>query len=322
VTATSSHASLRIQFYPAVGGPTIGIDAVDVHKALSQNGGFNNGTAPWSASGSANFAVHTGSSSYEGSGYAATNASASGDSIRENKTVSIASGDTYCGSAEVSTAGSGSGGSGQFVIWLLGGSSSESSTMSFSGLPGGGQWTPVQTCVTATTAHTSLRIQFYPTVGGPTINVDAVDVHSSFAQNGGFNNGTAPWSASGSANFAVSSGGYEGTKYAATNASAAGDSLRENKTLTIGSGDTFCGSAEVSTAGSGSGGGGQLVLWLTGGPGADENSSVTFSSLPGSGRWTWVHTCVTATSSHATLRVQVYPAVGGPTIDVDAVDVH
>jgi hypothetical protein len=58
---------------------------------------------------------------------------------------------------------------------MLGGNSNENSSKDVSALPGSGVWTPVQTCVTATAAHTSLRVQFYPTPGA-TVGIDVVSI--------------------------------------------------------------------------------------------------------------------------------------------------
>ena len=61
------------------------------------------------------------------------------------------------------------GASGTFALFLLGGSAIDSAGANFSGLGyGDANWTQVQTCVEATGSHTTLRIQLYPTPGGPT----------------------------------------------------------------------------------------------------------------------------------------------------------
>ena len=62
-------------------------------------------------------------------------------------------------------------------------------TANYRGLGNATKWTQKQTCVTATTAHNFLRIQFYPDPGSPTLEIDDVDVHKSIAVDGGFEAG-------------------------------------------------------------------------------------------------------------------------------------
>ena len=99
------------------------------------------------------------------------------------------------------------GGRGSFVIWLIGGSSNESGAANFSNLGNGANWEQVSTCVTATTAHTQVRVQFYPAIGSPTVDVDAVvandyrDIQESISQNGSFESGLAPWQPGSHSNF-------------------------------------------------------------------------------------------------------------------------
>jgi len=316
VTATSSHTTLRVQIYPTAGGPTLGVDALDFRESLINNAGFNGSSSGWSRTGTANFALY-GSGSYEGTGYGATNATASGDSIRQDVTRTINSGDSYCVEAQVRSDYTGATSSGSLAIWLLGTSATENSTFQFSNI--GNDWTPIKTCVAATSAHTSVRVQFYPTPGAPTIGVDAVSLHYMLSRNGGFNNGTWLWSATGTANFTTygPSGSYEGSGYGATNATASGDSIRQDVTRAIDTDDMYCVSARVRTMGGGSGGSGSLALWMLG-TSATENSVIPFSSLTSD--WTPIKTCVTATGAHTSLRMQLYSTPGGPTIGVDAVD--
>ena len=85
----------------------------------------------------------------------------------------VLSGDKFCASAELAGAYAGSS-SGSLAIWLVGGAAAEASSkpVTLSGL----DWKLAQTCVTATGAHTVVRVQFYPTVNGPTVLLDAVSV--------------------------------------------------------------------------------------------------------------------------------------------------
>ena len=62
-------------------------------------------------------------------------------------------------------------------------------------------------------------VAIYPTVGGPTLAVDAVQASQSLASNGNFRGATAPWLAQNAANLVVVNGSpygttpYDGTSY-------------------------------------------------------------------------------------------------------------
>ena len=156
---------------------------VKAPKNLAVNGGFNHGFGSWQVMPQTNAVTYgpgvTGNDPYEGTQFAATNTSDGNGGIYQDVPVSIKPGDTFCGSAQVATQGSGSGASGTFVIWLLDGpGGSEPSSKYFANLPGGNAWTQVQACVTATREHPAIRIQFYPTANnGQTLLIDNVDVH-------------------------------------------------------------------------------------------------------------------------------------------------
>jgi hypothetical protein len=312
---------------------------------LAENGGFNLGSEYWSSgkgASSTNLTTYAngqnpGTNPYEGKGYAAISTAEASGSIFQAIPATIRVGDTYCASPEVVTVGEGSGGgggggSGALALWLIGDGENENSVYSFSALPGGNDWTPVSTCVTATTSHTELLVQIYPEVDGPIVGVDAVDVQPDLVENGGFNLGSEDWSSgkgATSTNLTTYANGqnpgtnaYEGKGYAAISTAEANGSIFQAIPATISAGDTYCASAELVTVGEGSGGGrGALALWLIG-DGENENSVYSFSDLPGGDNWTPVSTCVTATTSHTELLVQIYPQVDGPIVGVDAVDVQ
>ena len=149
---------------------------------LAVNGGFESGAGSWSVEPGTNFVAYqsgqiAGESARSGSFYGATNTSAGGGGIYQDVSVSAVAGNVYCASAWVRTQYPSTGASGKFVVWLLGGSSTENGVVNFSGLGNAGNWQQVQTCVSATTGHTALRIQFYPTINGPTVDIDDIDVH-------------------------------------------------------------------------------------------------------------------------------------------------
>ena len=191
--ATGAHSNLRVQFYPTPGSPTVEIDDVDVHRSLAVNGGFEYGSGPWTPypNTGSNYVVYTSSTARSGSHYAATNTAKAGGGIYEDVPLTTAAGQLICGSAWVRTEGSATGASGSFALWLTGEAPHEAGVVRYGGLGNG--WTQVQTCVEATGAHSNLRVQFYPTPGSPTVEIDDVDVHQSLAANGGFEYGSGPW---------------------------------------------------------------------------------------------------------------------------------
>ena len=315
------------------------IDDVDVHSSLASNGGFESGVAPWAAypGTNSNFVRYhngdvSGESARDGVRYGATNTSSSGGGIYEDVPLSASPGNLYCASAWVRTqVGSSSAGSGQFAVWLLDGSYNENGVASFSGLGSGSSWRQVQACVAASTAHDKMRIQLYPKPGGPTVDIDDVDVHSSLASNGGFESGVAPWAAypGTNSNFVRYHNGdvsgesaRDGVRYGATNTSSSGGGIYEDVPLSASPGNLYCASAWVRTqVGSSSAGSGQFAVWLLDGS-YNENGVASFSGLGSGSSWRQVQACVAASTAHDKMRIQLYPKPGGPTVDVDDVDVH
>jgi hypothetical protein len=329
VEATGSHSTLRVQLYPTPGGETVDMDDVDVHGSLAVNGSFENGGGPWTVypGTSTNYVTYAASGSqpaYSGSHFGATNTASDGGSIYQDVALNTTAGQTICGSARVRTEGSAKGASGTFALFLFGGAATDSGGAAFSGLGNGNNWSLEQTCVEATGSHTTLRIQLYPTPGGPTVDVDDVDVHESGAANAGFESGSGPWSPypGTNSNYVDYNGqGHSGAYYGATNTSGTGGGIYEDVALNTTAGETICGTAQVRTEGSATGAHGALALWLIGGAAADGGSS-NYSGLGNGSNWSPVSTCVEAAGSHTTLRVQLYPAIGSPTVEIDDVDVH
>ena len=190
VTARRAHSDIRVQFYVDPNTPALGIDAVDVHQSLVNNGDFSRpGSGRWRRAGDAHFAVDPAgklATSYAGNGFAVTSASGAGGGIYQDIALPVSAGESFCADAEVVTAGARSGAAGSLTIWLRGTSPTQSSRIDFGPLPGHSQWTPVSTCVTATSAHSDIRVQFYDDPGRTKLGIDAVDVHWSFVSNGGF----------------------------------------------------------------------------------------------------------------------------------------
>jgi hypothetical protein len=139
------------------------------------------------------------------------------------------------------------------------------------------------------------------------------------AQNSSFGVGTQGWTATPSTNFVTYPNGQSGARFAATNTTVSGGGFYQDIAINTVPYQTFCATAEVRTAGGGTGAGGSLAIWQLGGSYNDEES-VHFNSLSGS--WRPVRACAVATTSHTVLRVQIYVNPNSPTLDVDDVDIH
>ena len=61
------------------------------------------------------------------------------------------------------------------------------------------------------------------------------------------------------------------------------------------------------------------MIWLMGGD-SNEGGWDNFSKIGTGTDWTQVSSCVTATTSHTQLRIQLYSTPGAPTVDIDAVE--
>ena len=281
------------------------------------------------AAGAATAPVYT-EVAHSGGYYGVTSTPTASGGVYEDMPLSVSAGQLVCGSAWVRTDYPSLGASGSFVVWLIGGSTDNRGAAAYSGLGNLGQWTQLHTCAEATTAQTTVRVQFYPAPGVPAVDMDDVDVHESLAVNGGFEaqgSGWGLWSPSGS-NFQVYSSpsaaadpAHSGAWYGATNASQAGGGIYQDVPLSVSAGQLICGSAWVRTEGSVTGASGSFVLWLLGGS-TNDSGTASFSDLGDDGDWTQVQTCVEATTAQSTLRIQFYPAVGSPTVEIDDVDVH
>jgi hypothetical protein len=335
VEATGTHTTLRIQLYPTPGGPTVEMDDVQVNVSMAGDGGFETGSGGWSVypSTSTNYVIYANSpgapTAHSGSHFAAVNTTTSGGGIYQDVALNTSAGATVCASAWARSEPPATGASGQFVMWLIGGTpTDDGGAATFSGLPNGNDWTQVHTCVDATGSHTLLRMQLYPAVGGPTVEIDDVNVTESLAANGGFESGSGPWAVypSTSTSYAVyanAPGGttaHSGSRWGAVNTSSTGGSIYQDVALNTSAGQVVCGSAWVRTETPATGASGTFALFLLGSS-ADDGAGANFTDLPNGDNWTQVHTCVEATGSHTLLRIQLYPAVSGPTVEIDDVSV-
>jgi hypothetical protein len=153
-------------------------------RNLVADPGFESAAGRWQPWPGSNIAVYQsgqvmpGERAHGGQRYAATNTTKPGGGIYQDiGTTPIDIGDTVCASAYVRTEGVGTGATGQLNVWLLGGGRNETAGRRYGPLGNFDNWTKIETCVTATTPHSMIRIQFYADALAPTVNIDDVDVH-------------------------------------------------------------------------------------------------------------------------------------------------
>src|ERR1039458_5232994 len=214
------------------------------------------------------------------------------------------------------------------TLRLLGESRSQKSSVGFGPLPGKNQWTHVSTCVTASQPHSAVRIQFSDAPKTPRLGIDAVEVHQSLVEDGGFDRrGGGGWQTAGHSQLGIELAGrlvtspYEGNGFGVIIASTAGGGIYQDISLPTSAGESFCADAEVVTAAAQPGARGRMTIWLYG-ESPSQSSSVNFGPLPGRRQWTHVSPCVTATRPHSEIRVRLYDAPETPRLGVDAVDVR
>jgi hypothetical protein len=184
--ATGSGNDLRVQLYPGLSSPTVGIDAVNMNQDLIANAGFELGMGWWNTYQGTNKTTYIagntltgGTNPPEGNNFGATNAYQAGGSIYQDLYVPIGNGNAYCATALLTTADeSGTpGGSGDLNLYAMsGGNVVSAGSTHFSDLPNHNQWKEVETCVNITGNGDHLRLQLYPTVNGKTLGIDAVNV--------------------------------------------------------------------------------------------------------------------------------------------------
>ena len=310
-----------------------GVPAAD----LVLDGGFNHrGNGAWHKTDHSRFRIELGSDlphapttvPYEGYGFAVTRSSAPGGGIYQDISFPVKAGESFCADAEVVTAGASSGAKGAMTLWLLGDSAPQSAKARFGPLGGKNDWSPVSSCVTASGAHSHIRIQFYDFPRTPTLGIDAVDVHESFVENGGFDSSEGSgWHPTKHSWLGIERAGaldtmpYSGNGFAVTNTTASSGGIYQDASLAIKKGQSLCADAEVVTAGAHSGARGKMALWLLG-ESKTQLSFVEFGKLAAKSHWTAVSTCLTASGPHTGFRVQFYDARRAPALGVDGVDVH
>jgi surface antigen len=333
ITAAVPQLMLRVQFYDAPGTPTLGVDGVDAHISLARDGSFEPAAATsWRPEARTAFSTPGSRSSstvaYEAGHFAATSTDAAGGGIYQDIPLSVEPGESFCADARVVTVGTRPGARGEIVLWLLGDTAPEAAGRGFGPLAADSRWVPVSACVTASSPHSFLRVQFYVTPGASRLGVDAVDVHRSLAGDSEFlpSAGSA-WRVAAGSNFATYTGGghatvaLAGPGFGVTNTTRSGGGIYQDLRYGVATGSSFCLDADVVTAGNHQGARGVMVLWLLG-AGAAQVASADIGPLAGGNSWTRVSTCITATAPASDIRIQFYPAPNTPSLGIDLVDLR
>jgi hypothetical protein len=328
---TAALAVFATSTAPASAAPAI------LDDTLGVNPGFEAGGIGWNvfANLPTNFVVYSsgqvpGESARSGSRYAALNTATVGGGVYQNIAFRPTAGSEFCASTWVRTQAPQEGASGQFVIWLLGGAFVESRAVSFSGLSNGSDWRQIEACVTAATAHTSIRVQLFPTPGSPTVQLDDVVIQRSLLANGGFDLGGTGWrQESGTlTNFVVYQDGarpnersHSGPGYAATNTISSSGGIAQDAVLSSAPGSQFCATAWVRTQHPLTGASGSFIFSLRGGQ-FTESRTVVFNNLGNGTNWRRLESCIAPRTFHTSLRVQFRPAATGTTLQIDDVRVR
>ena len=113
---------------------------------------------------------------------------------------------------------------------------------------------------------------------------------------------------------------HSGTHFGATNTTSSGGGIYQDVSLSTTAGQLVCASAWLRTQLPATGASGTFSLYLRGGSAVDAGST-RYGGLGNLGAWTQAQTCVEATGSHSSLRIQVYPTSGSPTTEIDDVNV-
>ena len=114
---------------------------------------------------------------------------------------------------------------------------------------------------------------------------------------------------------------HSGGHYGATSTTSSGGGIYQDVALNTTAGQLVCASAWLRTQLPATGAAGTLSLYLRG-TSAVNAGATPYSGLGNLGDWTQAQTCVEATGTHSSLRIQLYPAPGSPMTEVDDVNVN
>lgn len=328
-----------VRYWGSAGGSAGGSGPASPVGNMIQNGSFTNGGSSWQVGDGENLSVYSadqdGDNSYGDwfGDFAATNAPQAGGSLYQDIPVSLSTNNTVCATADVRTSGDTTGGGGYMTMYLIGGGTSggvDQGSYWFQHLGGGENWKQVEACTRASGPRALIRLQFFPTVNGPTIDIANVDVHKSLAQNGNFTNSGYGWQ-TWNANFAVYPAGTSGYNsygdwfgdWAAMNTGTPGGSVYQDIPVSLSTSNTVCATAEVRTSGGATGGGGSFNVYLIGGGTAGvDQGTYQFQNLGNGENWKQIQACASASGPRSLIRIQFFPNVNGPTVDIANVDVH
>ena len=298
-------------YLPASKNCTAGPDALT--GSLLGNGSLEVGSvAYWGRSAPANIAFYSDATkAHSGVGFLATNSTSSDGSVFSDVSTSVAVGQVLEGRAWLRAEAGTS--TGLLCVWGIGVAANENACTSYSV---GAAWTPVEVTLGARGAHSTVRLQVYPAPGSPTVWIDdATLTKDSLLANGSLEvGGVAGWNYSAPANFAFYSDAakaHSGVGFLATNTSASPGSVYSDVSTSVAVGQVLEGRAWLR-AGAGTATG-QLCVWGIG-VAANENACTSYSV---GAAWTPVEVTLGARGAHSTVRVQVYPAPGSPTVWID-----
>lgn len=182
VSATAAHRAVRIQLYVTPRSGTLRVAAVDVHRSLVADAGFDTaaGGAAWRVWPHSALASYLGGGhatvALEGAGFGVTNTGVAGGGIYQDLHYAVGGGTSLCADAAVVSVGRTRGARGELVLWLLGNGHPQAAAAAFGPLPAGNAWHRVGVCITASAAASDVRLQIYVAPHAPNLGVDAVDL--------------------------------------------------------------------------------------------------------------------------------------------------
>ncbi|MBO0729848.1 MAG: CHAP domain-containing protein [Acidimicrobiaceae bacterium] len=310
---------LRFQVYPIVG--TTDMDTAGVVPSQLQTGSFEGSYAGWQrwnppggVTNWVNYAVGRGApaAAQDGSGYLAFNTNKPGGSVYQTVPVSAGAGQSFVGTAWLSSQGGSA--TGLLCLWGLSSSSTTNNCRGYS-VPAG-RYTPVQVVYDVKGPVSDLRLQVYPTAG--TTDMDTASVTPSLLQTGSFERSTAGWArylppggVTYWVNYAIPGAAQDGRGFLAFNTTKPGGSVYEDVPEATEAGQSFAGTAWLSSQGGTATG--MLCLFGLGSSGNCRSYTVS------AGRYAPVQVVYDARAFVNTLRLQVYPLTGTTEMDTASI---
>jgi hypothetical protein len=160
VEATSAHNVVRTEFYPDAG--TTRIDNARLEATISSQNFERGGTDGWTSIDGASFVNYEAPTAYDGGRLFAFHGGPSGNgSVSRDTSLAVLKGTSWSAVAMVRAESPTA--TGSLCVWLLGQTPNESHCEPYSVTDQG--WTRVESVVSSTNAHDTIRVQFYPTAG-------------------------------------------------------------------------------------------------------------------------------------------------------------